>query len=118
VSSFEELKVQKQFVKQGKIEMAENPRFMMEARRKELERRQWQKEESTPVVKEKRNFSLFPHHHRSEFRAAAAIQQPAAEQEHQVQSASAVPPPSEGSPSMLPVLCKTEQLSFKNVVYR
>jgi hypothetical protein len=34
VSSFEEVKVQK-LVKEGKIEVAENPRFMMEARRKE-----------------------------------------------------------------------------------
>jgi len=53
VSSFEEVEVQKQLVKQGKIEVAEIPRFMMEARRKELEQWQWQKVESTPVVKEK-----------------------------------------------------------------
>jgi len=53
VSSFEEVEVQKQLVKQGKIEVAEIPRFMMEARRKELEQWQWQKVESTLVVKEK-----------------------------------------------------------------
>jgi hypothetical protein len=70
VSSFEELKVQKQLVKRGKIEVPENPMFMTEARR----RRQWRKEESTPVVKEKRNFSLFPRHHRNEPHAAAANQ--------------------------------------------
>jgi hypothetical protein len=46
--------------------------------RKELERRQKQKEESTPVKEEKRKFSPFPRrHHRSESHAAAAaIQQP------------------------------------------
>jgi hypothetical protein len=87
-------------VKQGRIEVAKNPRFMMEARRKELERRQWQKDESTPVVKEKMKFSLFPHHHRSESesRASAAIQQPAVEQKQQVRGVSAVLPPSEGPP--------------------
>jgi len=53
VSSFEEVEVQKQLVKQGKIEVTEIPRFMMEARRKELEQWQWQKVESTLVVKEK-----------------------------------------------------------------
>ena len=74
---------------------------MTEARRKELERRQWQKEESMPVVKEKRKFSLFTHHHhRSESHGAAAIiQLPAVEQKQQTQGVSAVPPPlSEGSP--------------------
>jgi hypothetical protein len=74
VSSFEEIMVQKKLVKEGKIKVVENPRFLMEARRKELERRR--KEESTPVVKEeKKKFSLFPHHHhRSESQAAAEIQ--------------------------------------------
>jgi hypothetical protein len=101
VSSFEEVKVQKKLVKEGEIDVVENPRFMTEARRKELERRQRQKEESMPVVKEEnRKFSLFPHqHHRSKFHPAAAIQQPAVEQEQQVQGESPVPPPSEGSPS-------------------
>jgi len=74
LSSFEEAKVQKMLVKEGKIEVVENPRFMMfmmEARQKELERRQRQKEEL-------RSFSPFPlHRHRSESHAAAAIQQPA-----------------------------------------
>ena len=91
-------------MKQGKIEVAENPRFMVEARRKELEQRQMQrqKEESMPVVKEKRNFSLFPHHHhRSEFHGAAAIQLPAVEQEQQIQDVLEHSPPSKatGSPS-------------------
>jgi hypothetical protein len=64
-SSFEEIMVQKKLVKEGKIEVVENPRFMTEARRKELERRR-KEESSTAVVKEeKRKFSLFPHHHRS-----------------------------------------------------
>ena len=93
VSSFYEVKVQKQLVKQGRLEVAENPRFIMEAKRKELERRQWQKVEPTPVVKEKRNLSLFPHHHhRSESHGAAAIQLPAVEQEQQIQGVSADPP--------------------------
>jgi len=95
VSSCEETKVQKRLVK----ELVDNPRFMTEARWKELEPRQRQKEESTPVVKEEeRTLSLFPYHrHRSE--SAAAMQQPTVKQEQQVQGASAVPPPpSEGSP--------------------
>ena len=35
MSSFEEVEVQKELVKEGKIEVAENPRFMMEVRRTE-----------------------------------------------------------------------------------
>jgi len=59
VSSFDEVRVQKKLVKEGKIEVVENPRFLMDARPKELERRQ-------------RKISLFPHHHhRSESHAAA-----------------------------------------------
>jgi hypothetical protein len=71
VSSFEEVEVQKKLVKEA-IEVVEDPRYMTEARRKEPELRQRQKEESTSVVKkEKRKFSLFPHHHhRSESHAA------------------------------------------------
>ena len=98
VSSFKEVKVQKKFLKEGKIEVVENPRFMTDARRKELERRQRQKEESMPVVKEeKRMFSFFPHYHdRSESQPAITIQQPAVvEHEHEVQGASAILPPSE-----------------------
>jgi hypothetical protein len=34
VGSLEEIMVQKTFVKEGKIEVVENPRFMTEARRK------------------------------------------------------------------------------------
>ena len=50
------------------------------------------------MVKEEKNFLLFPHHHhRSESQAAAAIPQPAIEQEQQVQGVSAIPPRSEGS---------------------
>jgi len=71
VGSFEEVRVQKKLVKEGKIEVVENLRFMTEARRKELERgkqMQMLKEESTstPMVKkETRKFSLIPHpHHR------------------------------------------------------
>jgi len=96
VSSCEEIEVQKKLVK----ELVDNPKFMTEARREELERRQMQKDESTPVVKEKRNFSLFPHHqYRSEPHATAAIQQPAVVQKQQVQTVSAVlPPPSESFP--------------------
>jgi len=89
MSSFKELKVQKQLVTQEKIEVAENPSFMMEARRKELERRQSQKEELTPVVKEKRKFSLFPYHHRSESRAVSAVLPP-----------SEGPPPSKATVSL------------------
>ena len=60
VSSFEEIKVQKKLVKEGKIEVVQNPRVMTEARSRELERRQRQKYGSTPVVKEeKKKFSLF-----------------------------------------------------------
>ena len=64
---------------------------------------------STPVVEEKRKFSLFPHphHHRneSEAYAAFAVRQPVVEQEQEreaitVTGASAVPTPSTGgSPS-------------------
>ena len=63
VSSFEEIKVQKKLVKEGKIN---NPRFVTEARRKERERL---REESTsttmPVVKEEnlRKFLFFPRPH-------------------------------------------------------
>ena len=105
VSNFYEVKVQKQLVKQGRLEVAENPRFIMEAKRKELERRQWQKVEPTPV-KEKMKFSLLPHHHhRSESHGAAAIQLPAVEQEQQIQDVSAVSPPLErSSPSIVPKL--------------
>ena len=66
-----------------KIEVMKNPRFMSEARRKELE---WGKEKrlreestSMPVVKEKRKLSSsHPHHRRGELEAhaASAIQQP------------------------------------------
>jgi len=55
----DELSSFKKLMKEGKIEVVENPRFMMEARSKELERRQRQKEDSTPVVKEKWNFHCF-----------------------------------------------------------
>jgi hypothetical protein len=87
--------------------------------RKELERRQREKEESTPVVKEEnRKISPFPHRHdRSESHAAPAIQQPVVEQEQQVQGVSAVPPsPSEGPPpskamDSLPVLLQKGGLS-------
>jgi hypothetical protein len=70
----------------------------------ELERRQREKEEPTPVVKEEnRKISPFPHRHdRSESHAAPAIQQPVVEQEQQVQGVSAVPPP----PSEGPLLSK------------
>jgi hypothetical protein len=44
--------IQKTLVKDGKIKVVENSRFMMEAKRKDLDRRQRQKEESTPVVKQ------------------------------------------------------------------
>ena len=60
VSNIEEVKVQKKLVKEGKIEVVENPKFMMEARRKELERerlREASTSTSTPVVKEEKNFS-------------------------------------------------------------
>jgi hypothetical protein len=97
VSSLEEIMAQKKLVKEGKIEVVENPRFMTEARQKELERRQRQ-ESSTPVVKEeKRKFSLFHHHHhhRSESRPDAAIQKFMVEQNQEAGGASAVPPPSD-----------------------
>ena len=111
-SSFEDVKIEKKLVKEGKIEVVENPRFMTEARRKELERaRRQKKEEPTPMKEEKKKFSLFPHHRKSE--SQVAIQQPAVEREQQASSApSAVPPPSEaisgtplkatGSPSKQP----------------
>ena len=106
MSNFEELKVQKQLVKERKIEVVENPRFITEARWKQ----------------EKKKFSLFPHHHKNESRAAAAIQQPAVDQEQQVQSVSAVPPPSEGSlPSKAtgsPSKPSSSPSTFERVVYR
>jgi hypothetical protein len=92
LSSFEQVEVQKKSVTERKIEVVENPRFVMKARQKELEQRQRQREESTSMVKEEKNFSLFPHHHhRSESQAAAAIQEIAVEQEQQVQGVSATP---------------------------
>jgi hypothetical protein len=104
VSSLEEIMAQKKLVKEGKIEVVENPRFMTEARWKELERRQRQ-ESSTPAVKEeKKIFSLFPHHHRSESHPDAANQQPVVEQEQEVLRVSAVPPPSEAMLGLSPKL--------------
>ena len=51
MSSFEEVNVQKMLLKVGKLEVVENPMFMTEARRKELERKERQmqrsREEST-----------------------------------------------------------------------
>ena len=47
-------------MKEGKIEVVENLKFMMEARRKELERerlREASTSTSMPVVKEEKNFS-------------------------------------------------------------
>ena len=62
VSSFEEVKVQKKLMKEGKVEVVENPQFMTQARRMELEweglREEWTST-SMPVVKEeKRKFFL------------------------------------------------------------
>jgi hypothetical protein len=50
LSNFEQTKVQKKLVNEAKIEAVENPRFMMEARQKELEQKQRQEE--------KRNFPI------------------------------------------------------------
>jgi hypothetical protein len=116
VSSIEEVKVQKKLVKEGKIEVVENPKFMTEARRKELERerlREASMSTSTPVGKEeKKKFSFFPNPHlrRNESEghadpASPANQQPVVEHEEEeereaVTGASAVPVSSEGgSPS-------------------
>jgi hypothetical protein len=113
VSSIEEVKARKKLVKEGKIEVVENPKFMTEARRKELERerlREASTPTSTPVVREeKKKFSFFPNPHlrrnEAEGHAAPANQQPVVEHEEEeewevVAGASAVPPSSEGdSPS-------------------
>ena len=110
LASFEEVKTQKELLKEGKLEVVENQRFIMEARRKGLEwgkERQRLREESIPTpVKEKRKFSLFPHPRRrrngSEAHAAAAIQQLVVKQERErevVTGVSAVPTPEGSSPS-------------------
>ena len=50
MSSFEEVKVQKKLVKEGRIEVVENLTFMTEARRKELEGERLREEStSTPM---------------------------------------------------------------------
>jgi len=112
VSSIEEVKARKKLVKEGKIEVVENPRFMTEARKKELERerlREAATSTSTPVAKEeKKKFSFFPNPHlrrnESEGHAAPANQQPVVEHKEEQEreaatEASAAPPPSEdGSP--------------------
>ena len=56
ISSFKEVKgVQKKLVKEGSVEVVENPTFITEMRRKELERERLRDEStstSIPVVKE------------------------------------------------------------------
>jgi hypothetical protein len=116
VSSLEEVKVQKKLVKEVKIEVMENPRFMSEARRKELERgkEKRSREESTsmPVLieeKRKLSFSPYPHHRRGELEAhaASAIQQPVVENEQERK------PEVMGASSVLPLLPKLPVL-FRN----
>jgi hypothetical protein len=107
VSSFEEVKVQKKLVKEGKIEVMENPRFMTGETDERL--REEKTSTSTPMEKEKRKFCFFPYPHRgrneSEVHAAATIQHPVVEHEEArrrevVTGTSAVPTASEGgSPS-------------------
>ena len=63
---------------EGKIEVVENPRFMTEARRKELERRQRTREESTPVVKEGEEGVLVLSSLSSQERVSASRRNPAA----------------------------------------
>ena len=114
-----------------KIEVMENPRFMSEARRKELERGKEKRlrEESTsmPVVKEeKRKLSFSPHpHHRAkggelEAHAASAIQQPAwieQERKPEVMGASSVLPlPS--SFQSYQSSCETKRFFFQRLVPR
>jgi len=78
VSSFEEVRVQTKLVKGGEIEMVETPRFKSETRKKELERRQGQNEESTPEGNSRCFLIIFTG--AKSRAAAAAIQHPAVEQ--------------------------------------
>lgn len=87
-------------MKERKIEVGENPRFMMDARRKERKERQRLTQESTSTLtRVEKKFSLFPHpHHRrseSEAHATAVIQQLVVDQEQEwgVMAASGVPNP-------------------------
>jgi hypothetical protein len=127
VSSFEEVKVQKKLVKEGKIEVVENPRFMTEARRKELERRaEAVRSRRQCEVKEKRNSRCFLIIIRSESHAAAAIQQPAVEQERKfrvyplflLRPKALLLPKLRFSFQSYRFSFKTEQFSFERVVYR
>ena len=112
MSSFEEVKrVLKKLMEEENVEVVENPTFMMETRRKELERERLRDESmsmSIPVVVEdKKKFLIFiiaGVRGESEGHIAAAIQQPVVdheeEREREVMGTSVVPPPpSEGSPS-------------------
>ena len=63
VSSFEEVRVQKKWAKDGRVGVVTNPKFMTQARRRERERgKQIQRSEeesmSTPVVKEEMRYFL------------------------------------------------------------
>lgn len=86
-------------MKERKIEVGENPRFMMDARQKERKERQRLTQESTSTLTRVEKFSLFPHpHHRrseSEAHATAVIQQLVVDQEQEwgVMAASGVPNP-------------------------
>ena len=84
MSSFEEVKrVLKKLMEKGNVEVVENPTFMTETRRKELERERLRDESmsmSIPVVVEdKKKFLIFiiaGVRGESEAHIAAAIQQP------------------------------------------
>jgi len=78
------------------IEVVEGPRYMTDARQKEPERRQRQKEESTPVVKGK--FSPVSSSSSQERVSRRRSDPPAVLQEQQVQGVSAILPPLERSP--------------------
>ena len=112
MSSFEEVKrVLKKLMEEGNVEVVENPTFMMETRRKELERERLRDESTSMsipvVVEDKKKFLIIiiaGVRGESEAHIAAAIQQPVVdheeEREREVMGTSVVPPPpSEGSPS-------------------
>jgi hypothetical protein len=125
ISSFKEVKgVQKKLVKEGNVEVVENPTFITETRRKELGRERLRDEStstSIPVVnEEKSKFSLFPHPHycrgESEAHIAAAIQQPVVgheeEREREVMGTYAVPPPPFSFLQNYRLSYETEQLPY------
>ena len=76
MTSFEEIKAERKLLREGNIQVVENPRFMTgkNGRRWSGGRRDRRREEPTPtLVKQNRNFSLFPypHHRRGQLKAVS-----------------------------------------------